>query len=277
MRIVLLSILLATLASCKPSKNIISISGSDTMAQLSQHLVVAYMKQNKEVRISVRGGGSGTGIAAIINGSTEIATASRKMKKKEMAMAAANNAQINEHVIALDGIAVLVHKNNPVKELNIEQLSQIFAGKITNWQQLGGKDQPIFVLSRENNSGTHVYFKEEVLRKGDKKLKLEFGPRVSYAISSQQIIDQVKTKENAIAYVGMGWLSDEVKGIKINDGQNSYAPSVANVQAGNYPIARSLQMYTRKNSDGRDLKFINFVMSEPGQAVVKRLGFVPIK
>jgi phosphate transport system substrate-binding protein len=256
----------------------LKVAGSDTMVQLSQKLAQAYMKDNPSESVSVQGGGSGTGIAALLNESIHIADASRTMKDKEWDLAKSKNLAIKEYVVAWDALSVIINPANPVKNLTIPQLSDIFSGKITNWKDVGGDDAQILAISRENNSGTHVYFKEEVLRKGDSKSTLEFGKSVTFAVSSQQIADQVKTNKNAIGYLGMGWVSKEVKDVGILNEKDKkyYAATLENGKSRKYPISRGLQMYVNEKYNDKALKFINYVMSEKGQAVVQELGFIPL-
>lgn len=278
---------LAALAACGKKDNSLKIAGSDTMVQLGQALVKAYMAANPGKSASVQGGGSGTGIAALLNGSTDIASASREMKEKEWELAKKTGIQVKEYTIALDALAVVVHPSNKVSKLTIAQLSDIYAGKITNWKDVGGADKEILVISRENNSGTHVYFKEHVLRQGkeakpgdtnpDPLAKLEFGPKVTFGVSSQAISDQVKNNPAAIGYYGMGWLTKDVKPLEISkDGKAYYAPTAENTSNKKYPIARGLQMYVNLASREKSQPFMDFVMSPAGQKIVKEQDFVPV-
>ncbi len=266
---------LALLAACGKKDASLKIAGSDTMVQLGQSLVKAYMAANPGKSASVQGGGSGTGIAALLNGSTDIASASREMKPKEWDLAKSKGINIKEYVIALDALAVVVHPSNKVSKLTIAQLSDIYAGKISNWKEVGGADKEILVISRENNSGTHVYFKEHVLRQGkeakagdtnpDPLARLEFGPKV-------------KSNPAAIGYYGMGWLTKDVKALEISkDGKAYYPPTAENTSNKKYPIARGLQMYLNTASAEKGQPFIDFVMSPAGQKVVKEQDFVPVK
>ncbi|MFO1470670.1 MAG: phosphate ABC transporter substrate-binding protein [Turneriella sp.] len=274
--------------ACGKKSTSLKIAGSDTMVQLGQNLVKAYMTANPGTSASVQGGGSGTGIAALLNNSTDIASASREMKPKELDQAKAKGLDVKEYIIALDALAVVVHPTNKVSKLTIAQLSDIYAGKITNWKQVGGADQEILVISRENNSGTHVYFKEHVLRQGKEAKKgeanpdplavMEFGPKVTYGVSSQAISDQVKSNPAAIGYFGMGWITKDVKPLEISkDGKQFFAPTADNTSNKKYPIARGLQMYVNGNAGEKAQKFIDFVMSPEGQKVVKEQDFVPVK
>jgi len=286
LKIMLAASLLA--AACGKKDGSLKIAGSDTMVQLGQNLARTYMEANPGKSASVQGGGSGTGIAALLNGSADIASASREMKPKEWDLAKAKGIQIKEYIVALDALAVVVHPSNSVAKLTIAQLSDIYAGKITNWKQVGGADKEIRVISRENNSGTHVYFKEHVLRQGkeaktgdtnpDPLSKLEFGSKVTFGVSSQAIVDQVKTNPAAIGYFGMGWITKDVKTISVSkDGKEYFAPTADNTSKKKYPIARGLQMYLNLASGEKGQAFIDFVMSPAGQKVVKSQDFVPVK
>jgi phosphate transport system substrate-binding protein len=279
---------LVTFSACGKKDASLKIAGSDTMVQLGQNLAKAYMAANPGKSVSVQGGGSGTGIAALLNGAADIASSSREMKPKEWDLAKAKGLQIREYVIAFDALAVVVHPSNKVSKLTIAQLSDIYAGKITNWKDVGGADKEILVISRENNSGTHVYFKEHVLRRGkeakpgdanpDPVSKLEFGPKVTFGVSSQAISDQVKNNPAAIGYYGMGWLTKDVKPLAISkDGKDYYPPTAENAANKKYPIARGLQMYLNLASGEKGQQFMDFVMSPAGQKIVKEQDFVPVK
>jgi len=257
----------------------LKIVGSDTMVQMAQTLAKKYMEKYPDRLVSVQGGGSGTGIAALLNDSAHVANASRKMKDKEFEMAQSKNIVVKEHIVALDALSIVVNPANSVGKLNINQLSDIFAGKVTNWKELGGKDAKIVAISRDNNSGTHVYFKEEVLRKGDSKSELEFGKTIVYAVSNQQIIDQVSANENAISYVGLGWLSAKVKTVDIESEKNKkyIKPSMETAMNGTYPLSRTLQMYSNEAYNSLSGSFMEYVLSDEGQNVVEEMGFVKVK
>ncbi|MES0490371.1 MAG: phosphate ABC transporter substrate-binding protein [Leptospirales bacterium] len=267
-----------TLSACGGKSQTLNVSGSDTMVQLVQNLAKKFMEVNPTKMVSVSGGGSGTGIATLLNGQTDIATASRTMKDKEWKLAEGKGIKITEHIVAIDMLAVVVHPDNPVKQLTLKQLRDIFTGKITNWKEVGGNDSPILALSRENNSGTHVYFKEEVVRLGKKDSDAEYGTSITFANSSQQIIDQVKGNISAISYVGMGWLTDEVTSLKMENPDNGkyFLPSIANSGKDKYPLGRTLQMYTNDAFLEKATPFIEFIKSEAGQAVVRELGFISL-
>jgi len=259
--------------------NSIQIKGSDTMVNLGQAWAEAFNKKNPAVNVAVTGGGSGTGIAALIAGTADIAECSRTMKDKEIQKAKQNGITPVEFTAALDGLAVVVHPDNPVSKLAIDELADIFTGRITNWKQLGGKDLPIVILSREVNSGTHVYFKEHVLRKGNEKGTEEFSPTALLMPSSQAIADEVAQNPNAIGYYGMGYISKQQKVVAVAKDKNLpyIEPTMENVKSGRYPISRPLLMYTKGEPQGRVKEFIDFALSTEGQEIVVKTDFVPVK
>jgi phosphate transport system substrate-binding protein len=228
--------------------------------------------------VAVTGGGSGTGFSSLISGSCDIAMSSRNIKEKEIALAKQKGIYPNEIKVALDGLAVVVNPNNPVGRLTIDQLAGIFTGKISNWKEVGGKDGKIVILSREVNSGTHVYFKEHVLRKNDPNSKDEFYSGALMLSSSQAIADEVAQNPNAIGYYGMGYISSKHKPIMVaRDEKSEYeAPTIENVINGKYPISRPLFVYTNGEPQGLVRKFIDFCLSKEGQDIVLKTDFVPI-
>jgi phosphate transport system substrate-binding protein len=262
----------------RAAEKTIQIKGSDTIVNLSQAWAEEFMAENPKVSLAVTGGGSGTGIAALINGTTDIANASRKIKKKEIDDAQKSGYYPEEFKVAVDALAVIVNPANPVKELTIDQLSDIFTGKITNWNEVGGKDAKILVLSRERNSGTHMYFLENVLRKGSEKGPEQFAPSVLMLPSSEAIISETATSENAIGYDGLGYVSSKVKTLAVakKSGDAFVPPSKETAMNKTYPIWRFLYMYTGFKPKGEIKSFIDFAMSEKGQKIVEDMGFVPL-
>lgn len=261
------------------TKKAIQIKGSDTMVNLAQAWVEAFTKAHPDVNTAVTGGGSGTGIAALINGTCDIAESSREMEQKEILQAEAKGVKPNVEKVALDGIAVVVHPKNPVKNLTLEQLRSIFMGDIQNWKELGGENKPIVMLSREVNSGTHLFFKEHVLRKGNSKGPEEFSPYALLMPSSQAIADEVSNNVNAIGYYGMGYISSSQKVIAVAKDKNSafIEPSIKTVKDNSYPISRPLYLCTNGRPEGIIKDFIDFVYSKEGQEIVAKIDFVPIK
>lgn len=255
----------------------IQIKGSDTMVNLMQALAEEFMKKYPYVFVAVTGGGSGIGIASLINGTCDIASASRKMKSKEIKLAHERGIDPYEFVIGYDGIAVIVHPDNPVEKLSIPELRDIFSGKVLNWKYFGGRDEEIVILSREVSSGTHIYFKEHVLRMGRKDDKTEFSPSALLLSSSQAIVEEVAQNPSAIGYLGMGYLNPRVKDLAIakEKGGPYYLPSEENVLAGKYPISRPLFLYTNGEPKGIVKLFLDFVYSPEGAEQFRKIGFIP--
>jgi len=253
--------------------------GSDTMVNLALAWAEAYGQIHPEVEVAVTGGGSGTGIAALINGTVDMANASRAIKDEERAQAEANGIEPVEHVVALDAIAVVVHPSNPVDGLTIPELAAIFSGKITNWREVGGEDRPIVLLSRESNSGTHVFFLEEVVRQGRTDDKTLFSPDTLLMPSSEGISAEVRQNPNAIGYDGLGYVTPDQKVLAVApaEGQPYVLPAVDTVKDGSYPIARDLYVYTIGQPQGAILAYLDWIMGPEGQAIVKKLGFVPLQ
>jgi phosphate transport system substrate-binding protein len=253
--------------------------GSDTIVNLALAWAEAYQAENPDVRISVTGGGSGTGIAALINGTVDIANASRQIKPEEIDEAKTKGVDPVEFVIARDAIAVIVNPANPVSELTLQQISDIYSGKIINWKEVGGEDRPIVRLSRETNSGTHVYFLETVLRLGDPENKTLFSMDTLLLPSSEGIVYEVRQNPNAIGYDGLGYVPHDLKMIAIASqaGQPYVLPSADTVNDGTYPIARDLYMYTAGQPGGIIKTYLDWIISPAAQQIVTKLGFVPVK
>jgi phosphate transport system substrate-binding protein len=252
--------------------------GSDTMVNLALAWAEEYQSRYSDVRISVTGGGSGTGIASLINGTVDVANASRQIKAEELEEAQANGIFPVEFVVARDAIAIIVNLNNPVDQLTIEQLSAIYSGEINNWSEVGGEDRPIVRLSRETNSGTHVYFLEQVLRQGDSNDRTLFSPDTLLLPSSEGISAEIRQNPNAIGYDGLGYVTEDMKVIAVAidaDGPFVY-PSPQTVNDGTYPIARDLYMYTATEPSGLLAEYLDWIFSNEAQAIVTQLGFVPI-
>lgn len=258
--------------------NVIENKGSDTLVNLALAWAEAYAELHPDVDISVTGGGTGTGIAAMLNGTVDIANASRAMKDEEIASAKEKGQSPNEFTVAGDAIAIIVNPSNPVTELTLQQLSDMYTGKITNWQQVGGEDRPVVLLSRESNSGTYVYFLEHVVRLGDSKSELLFSPDTLLMPSSEGIGAEVRQNPNVIGYDGLGYVTPDMKTLAVAgaDGEPYVQPSKETVLDGSYPIARPLFMYTPVEATGAIRDYLDWILTD-GQAVVAELGFVPIK
>lgn len=276
--IIFMAVSFATYAFAAKDKNSVQIKGSDTMVNLAQAWAEKYMEKNPSDFVAVTGGGSGTGLSSLISGTCDIAMSSRNIKEKEITIAQQKGVSPNEIKIALDGLAVVVNVSNPISKLTISELSDVFTGKISNWRELGGKDEKIVILSREVNSGTHVYFKEHVLRKNDPNSREEFSPAALMLSSSQAIADEVSGNPSAIGYYGMGYISKKQKPLTVaKDEKSEYeAPTIENVISGKYPISRPLFLYTNGTPSGLVKKFVDFALSEEGQNIVLATDFVPV-
>ena len=259
-------------------KNSIQIKGSDTMVNLGQAWAEKYMEKNPAEFVAVTGGGSGTGFSSLISGTCDIIMASRNIKEKEVGLAKQRGINPYEIKVALDGLAVVVHPSNPVTKLTMDELAGIFTGMISNWKEVGGPDLKIVILSREVNSGTHVYFKEHVLRKGDPNSKEEFAATALLLPSSQAIADEVAGNPSAIGYYGMGYISSKQKPIMVaKDEKAEYeAPNIENVVNGKYHISRPLFLYTNGAPQGLTKKLVDFALSKEGQDIVLKTDFVPV-
>jgi len=251
----------------------IQVKGSDTMVNLMSNLAEAYMKAHPDASIAVTGGGSGTGIAALINGTTEICASSRTLKKEETDLALSRNVNPVETTIALDGISLMVNKKNPVSELTLDQLKNIYTGVYTRWSDVGGPDQPIIALSRESNSGTYVYFQEHVLQKKDYSSTVHLMP------STSAITKSVSQDQWSIGYGGVAYAEHaDVKTIRVKTTPDApaVAPSEATVHDGSYPISRPLFLYTNGEPAGTIEAFIEFCLSAEGQKIVVETGYITI-
>ncbi len=255
-------------------KGTLQIKGSDTMVNLCQAWAEAFMAQHPQVTVAITGGGSGTGIAALIGGTCDLAASSRPMMDKEKNQITARGKNLKEWTVALDGLAVVVHPNNPVKQLTISQLADLFTGKIRNWKELGGANRAVVLLSREVNSGTHVYFKEHLLGAGN-----EFAPEALLMPSSQAIADEVSANPDTIGYYGMGYLNPKNQAVAVaKTAADPYIiPNEADIRSGRYPIARPLFLYALDEPNGLLKAFLDFAQSSEGQAIVRKTDFVPVQ
>ena len=277
--IVILPLLLAVSLSVQ-ARTVIQNKGSDTLVNVAQAWAEAYQKVEPEVAVAVSGGGSGTGIAAMINGTVDIANASRKMKDRELKMAKDRGQNPLEHVVGYDALAVFLHPDNPLKELSLEQLKEIYGrkGKAKNWSDLGVtvpgcKGNEIVVVSRQNNSGTYAYFQKAVL---GKKGKYRSGTLDMHG--SKDVVDLVEKTPCAVGYSGLAYATDHVVMACIsNEGNACVSPSVASAVDRSYPIARPLFMYTNGEPEGEIKKYLDWLMSEAGQCIIKGKGYAPMK
>ena len=251
----------------------VTIKGSDTMVILGQRWAEEYMHKNPNNPIQVTGGGSGTGISALINGTTDICQSSRAMKPAEKSkLRDRYNTTGVEIPVARDGLAVYVNSSNPLTDITVSQLKEIFTGKLTNWKDIGGPDSKIIVYSRENSSGTYVFFKENVLEGRD------FSPRAQTMPGTASVVNAVSKEKFGIGYGGAAF----AKGIKIlkvkkDEGSPGIAPDLKTVTDGTYPLARPLFFYVRNKPSGDIKTFVDFVLSDEGQKIVDKVGYYPIK
>ena len=260
------------------ARTVLQNKGSDTLVNVAQAWAEEYQKVKPEVAIAVSGGGSGTGIAAMINGTVDIANASRKMKDREVEMAKDRGQDPVEHVVGYDALAVYLHADNPANELSIAQLNEVYnrKGKARKWSDLGievpgcGSDQ-IVVVSRQNNSGTYVYFKKAIL---GKKGKYRSGTLDMHG--SKDVVDLVEKTPCAIGYSGLAYATDHVKKVCISkDGAKCVSPSVPTAVDRSYPIARPLFMYTNGEPKGDIKEYLDWILSDTGQCIILKKGYAP--
>jgi phosphate transport system substrate-binding protein len=267
--------LILTLALALPvfAARPISIKGSDTMVIMNARLAEAFMAANPAIQIQVTGGGSGVGIAALINGTTDIAASSRPIKTSETDKLKARFATTGHAIpIARDGLSIYLNEKNPVRELTLAQLRDIYTGRVTNWKQVGGSDAPIILYSRENSSGTYTYFKDNVL------LGKDFAPRAQTLQGTAAVVNAVSKDANGIGYGGAAY----AKGIRfaaVKKDANSppVLPSLDSVRSGQYPISRYLYLYTRVKPSKEMKAFLDWATGPQGQELVTKVGYFPLK
>lgn len=250
----------------------ITVKGSDTMVILAQRWAENYMKRNPGKRVQVTGGGSGIGIAALINGTTDLANSSRPMREAERARVRDRfNVLPSETAVAKDGLAVYLPESNPIEQLTLAQLKGIYTGETTNWKDVGGPDAPIILYSRENSSGTYVFFKDNVLGGAD------FAASAQTLPGTAAVVNAVAKEKNGIGYGGAAYAKG-VKEVKLvgKDGQG-YLPNAENVASGKYPLSRNLFIYARGKAAGEAKEFLDYCLSAEGQGIVTQVGYFPVK
>jgi phosphate transport system substrate-binding protein len=262
------------------AQSLIQIKGSDSEVNLVQRLAEVFMKKHPDANIAVTGGGSGTGIAALINKTTDIANSSRGMEPKEEEAAKKAGVQPFRIIFATDGISIITNPANPITKLTLEQLGKIFKGKITNWKEVGGADAKISLYGRQSNSGTYVFFREFVV-------KADYSPHMKAMNGNAQIVEAIKKDQEGIGYVAVGYVVNEkdevMPGIKIiniaKDGKSeAYSPAkMENVMSKKYPITRPLNQYTNGKPSGKLSDFIKFELNKEGQEIVRKEGFFPVQ
>jgi phosphate transport system substrate-binding protein len=253
-------------------KTSFAVKGSDTMVILGQRWAETYMKEHAGITIQVTGGGSGTGIAALINGTTDVCESSRAMKDKEKDdVKAKRSAPAIETKVAHDALAIDVNEKNSLQEIAVPDVAKIYKGEIKNWKEIGGKDEAIVLYGRENNSGTYGYFKEHVLENKD------FAASVQTLAGTSAVVNAVKGDARGIGYGGIAYL-EGIRALKVKKdaGSPAIAPSLETAQSGTYPIARFLYFYTAGEPTGNIKKFVDWVVSDPGQKVIGDVGYYPL-
>ncbi len=251
----------------------ITMKGSDTMVILGQRWAEIYMQKNSGAVIQVTGGGSGTGIAALINGTTDICEASRPMKDAEKTKLKERYFTLGVEIpVAQDGLAVYLHESNPLDQLSMEQLKAIYTGQITNWKELGGPDAKIILYGRENNSGTYVFFKDNVLKGAD------FTPQTATLPGTAAVVNAVAKDKNGIGYGGAAYAKG-IKFCKVSKvaGGEAFEPNLETVESGKYPLSRNLYWYLRTKPTGDIKKLVDWVLSPEGQKIVAEVGYFPVK
>jgi len=255
------------------SKKIITVKGSDTMVILAQRWAEKYMQTHKDISIQVTGGGSGTGIAALINGTTDICNSSREIKDSERQLLKQKFNSFGVEIrVAIDGLSVYLNQTNPVKELTMQQIRDIYLGKITNWKEVGGNNAKIIVYGRENNSGTYVFFKEHVLDGADYVSSMQSLP------GTAAVANAVSKDKNAIGYGGAAYAKG-IKDASIKKDKNSkaYLPKLESIKSGVYPLSRFLYLYTIKKPEGAVKEFIDWILSKEGQSIVSEVGYFTVR
>ncbi len=262
------------LSNVSYAANVLQVKGSDTLINMVQKLAEEYMKANPDKLVSVTGGGSGTGIAALINKKCDIANASRLMKGKEIELATSRQASPVRIVLALDSLSIIVNPGNGIESLTVDQVGKIYKGEIKNWKEVGGNDMPISLYGRQSNSGTYDFMIEDVM-KGD------YSPSMKQMNGNAQIVEGIKADPSAVGYVGVGYARN-AQGIKVlkianKAGATAYSPlDTANVKNGNYPITRPLNQYVEGSLTGAAKDFVAFELSAEGQRIVEEEGFFEI-
>jgi len=249
----------------------IKLKGSDTVLPLSQKVAEVYMKQNAGSKVTVTGGGSGVGIAAFLDGTTDIAMSSRPMKMSEKLKLQDAGKAYKEVIVAYDALSVVVNPANKISQLTREQIESIFTGKVTNWKQLGGDDMKIIAYSRESSSGTFEFFKEHVM------LNKNYGTGILMMASTGAIVQSVSQTKGAIGYIGFAYMEKTVKALKISydKGKTFISPSVENAKSKTYPVVRPLYYYYLTKDEKKVKSFITFILSAQGQKIVSEVGYIP--
>jgi len=270
-RILTIATVLTLTAAFLTASGNITIKGSDTLVRLGQRWAEEYMKINQDAVIQVSGGGSGTGIAALLNGGTDICEASRDMKEKEYKLAEKKGITPYRISVALDGIAVFLHESNQVNEFTFAQLKGIYTGAITNWKEVGGKDTRIIIYGRENNSGTYTFFKKQVLDKEDYSEYTQTLP------GTAAVVNAVSKDKNGIGYGGIAWATGvKFAAVRKSESDSAILPTSETVSNGSYPISRDLYWFFNGTPKGELKKLVNWALSKEGQKVAEDMDYIPL-
>lgn len=283
---IILLLIIGLLFGCKPEDpenrfkdTRLVIQGSDTLLEVSMYWVENFLNANPGINISVTGGGSGTGIAALLNGTVDLATASRSIKDSEVEAAREQGIEITEFVVAWDGISIVINNDNPVNELTIEQASKIYTGEIINWSEVGGDDLEIVVISRDSSSGTFEYFKSRVVQMNKTVKENDYTQNALFLTSNVSVREEVSANVGAVGYIGLGYLNESVKAVRIigEESEEAVTPSIENIQNGSYPISRGLFIYASDEGlSDLGTAFLDYITGAEGQAIALEIGFVPI-
>lgn len=273
MKKLIMLLLTAALSTALSASTTITVKGSDTIVIMAQRWAEIYMEKNPDVTIQVTGGGSGVGISALINGTTDICNSSRPMKSSEREKLKQRYNSLGVEVkVAKDGLSLYLNESNPVQELSMDQIKQIYLGKVTNWKQVGGADAKIIVYGRENSSGTYVYFKDNVLGGADFTSSMQSMP------GTAAVVNAVAKDKNAIGFGGAAYAKG-IKFAKVKKDADSpaYEPTEENVKSGDYPISRYLYLYLRSKPTGAMKQYIDWILSPEGQQIVSKVGYFPVR
>jgi len=273
---------LLVLSARAADKNVIRVKGSDTMVQLATAWAEAYHKVKPNLNVDANGGGSGTGFAALQNDTTDLCNASREIKKDEIEKIKAKSGKdVKEFVVAYDALAVYTNPSNPIKEISIDELREIWAegGTVNSWDQVNPKGKGKIVLfGRQNNSGTYDYFREHVCGKTPEGKQREFRSGISEMNGSSEVIENIAKTPRGMGYSGMGYKTDKVNWLKVSKkkGEPGVEPGIEVARNGKYPIARKLYIYTVGEPTGEAKAYIDWILSPEGQKIVQHEGFVPL-
>jgi phosphate transport system substrate-binding protein len=273
MKKLIMLLLTAALSTALSASSTITVKGSDTIVIMAQRWAEVYMEKNPDVTIQVTGGGSGVGISALINGTTDICNSSRPMKSSERDKLKQRYNSLGVEVkVAKDGLSIYLNEANPVSEFSLDQLKQIYTGKVTNWKQVGGEDAKIIVYGRENSSGTYVYLKDNVLGGVDYTSTMQSMP------GTAAVVNAVAKDKNSIGFGGAAYAKG-VKFAKMKKDANSpaFEPTEENVKSGDYPISRYLYLYLRSRPTGDIKAYIDWILGPEGQEIVSKVGYFPVR